>query len=218
MNAMPSATSSLLRKFLLSFVIVAAVGCGGTGSSGADAATSPDLGGSSGAHPSGTVSVPTEHRPSPMACAPAPASSSACQGGAACAVDADCTAHPNGRCIGGGIVLCACAYDDCNSDGDCSSGQDCACHVTLREASGRGPNTCVPANCRSDADCASGFCSPSYTADYCQSYVDGYYCHTPHDECGVNADCIAGVAGYAVCAYQPSLGHWACVGGPFCAG
>jgi hypothetical protein len=172
----------------------------------------------SGVHPSGTVSTPTEHRASPMACAPAPGSTG-CTGSGSCSVDADCTAGPNGRCYGGGIVLCSCSYEDCKSDSDCSAGQDCACHLTLRGApSGGGPNTCVPANCRSDADCASGFCSPSYKADYCESYVDGYYCHTPDDECGVNADCVADAAEYAVCAYDSTLGHWACIAGPFCAG
>ena len=203
-------------------LVVAALlggGCGGGAGGAGDAGTSLDLADGGGVHPSGTVSTPTEHRPNADPCPPRPPTNG-CMGGGSCATDADCTAGQNGRCDGGGIVVCACTYDQCNHDGDCGSGQACACRVTVRSApTGSGPNSCVPANCRTDADCGpGGFCSPSYTADYCQSYVDGYYCHTASDECGTNADCVADEGGYAVCAYQPTLGHWACVLGPVCAG
>jgi hypothetical protein len=206
-----------VRPVLLAVALCVACGGGGQRIS-ADMATTTPADFSSDAHPTGTVSVPTEHRPTPMTCPTRPATTG-CMGGGDCKTDADCTAGANGRCNGGGIVYCTCTYDDCNSDADCAAGQDCACRITLRGTpNGTGPNHCVAANCRSDADCASGFCSPSPKADYCQSYVDGYYCHVSADECGVDRDCVVDGSGYAVCAYQPSVGHWACVLGPVCAG
>jgi hypothetical protein len=197
---------------------VFAVGCGSRGVSSVADAGAPDLW-SAGAHPSGTVSVPMNNRADPMPCAARPASM-ACSGGSACKTDADCIAAQNGRCNGGGTVTCVCTYDQCDSDSDCSAGQDCACRITLRGTpDGAGPNRCVSANCRSDADCgASGFCSASRTSGACESYVDGYYCHTPADECGVDADCIPDRIGYPVCAYRQDLGHWACLLGEFCNG
>ena len=199
---------------LLALVAVAAFGCGDRSSSvSRDLAAAPDM--VPGAHASGVVSTPTEHRASATACAAAP-TLPACQYGT-CTTAADCTAGQNGRCVSG-RVDCSCIYDQCNSDSDCPAGQDCACHLAYRGTMGAGPNSCVPANCQSDADCASGFCSPSYTTGACESYVDGYYCHTAQDECGVNADCVADGIGYPVCAYRPELGHWACVLGDFCAG
>jgi hypothetical protein len=135
-----------------------------------------------------------------------------------CATDADCTAGQGGRCIFAGFYSCACSYDTCNADSDCPTGQDCACRLTFRNTNGNGPNQCVPANCVSDADCTSGLCSPSYSTGSCESFVVGYYCHTAQDECGVNADCVAGGIGYPVCAFRPELGHWACVLGEFCSG
>jgi hypothetical protein len=208
----------------ISVIVLVACGCGGNdpGASvdaGADLAPVRDV----GAHATGKVSPPA-HRSDDSPCPPrGPSMSQSCAGQTApgsCATDADCTAGQDGRCTGGGIAICTCTYDQCNRDSDCSGGQACACHVTLRGLpQGSGPNTCVTANCRSDADCGSGgVCSPSMSVTACVSAIDGYYCHTPKDECGTDADCVADEVGVPACVYDSVRGHWACTLRSFCAG
>jgi hypothetical protein len=205
-----------MRAIRVFIVIALATGCHSTGSSVAtDLAAPPDL--TSGARPSGTVSPPSDHRATPMACPARPATAPCPYMNSGCATDADCTAGLGGRCSVSGS-FCACSYDTCNADSDCPTGQDCACRLTFRYTNGNGPNQCVPANCVSDADCTSGLCSPSNSAGACQSVVAGYYCHTAQDECGVDADCVITGPGYPACVFRPELGHWACVLGEFCAG
>jgi hypothetical protein len=115
-----------------------------------------------------------------------------------------------------------CSYDGCFADGDCADGGVCLCGTALatRGSDGTALRTgslCVPARCRVDSNCgAGGFCSPTLST-FCglRNGVQGYECHTPNDECTTDAQCTDGGGGY--CAFQPTLGHWACSFG-FCAG
>ncbi|MBV8760837.1 MAG: hypothetical protein JO257_26320 [Deltaproteobacteria bacterium] len=100
--------------------------------------------------------------------------------------------------------------DECLSDADCASGGVCSCAGKTFEYAHATRNICVQANCRTDADCTGGYlCSPS-NADGGPFYgVQGYYCHTPHDQCTVDSECNDnGRAGY--CMFAPEVGHWAC--------
>jgi hypothetical protein len=66
------------------------------------------------------------------------------------------------------------------------------------------PNQCVPAACITDADCGpGGYCSPSI-APLCGNGTDGYFCHTPDDQCDDDSDC----AGYASCTWTEA--SWTC--------
>jgi hypothetical protein len=83
-------------------------------------------------------------------------------------------------------------------------------------------NTCIHSNCRVDSDCASGYCSPSVSPECGPFYgILGYYCHSCDDTCTNDSECVqTGSNGQPVkgyCAYQPTVGHWAC-GFGFCAG
>jgi hypothetical protein len=132
--------------------------------------------------------------------------------------DAQCTAGANGRCneVGVAVATCACTYDACASDADCSQGQTCACHGSPYTV-GTG-NMCVAGNCRVDADCgANGYCSPSPAANGCGGIpVGGYYCHTQGDECVDDSDCH-GSAGIQGCAYSTTSNRWTCIPLPLCA-
>jgi len=78
---------------------------------------------------------------------------------------------------------------------------------------------CVEANCHTDADCGSnGYCSPTVDSE-CGSFYGtvGFYCHTCDDTCTDDTDCGNGQPGSPYCAYDPTVGHWAC-GDGFCAG
>jgi hypothetical protein len=78
----------------------------------------------------------------------------------------------------------------------------------------------VPGNCRVDADCGpGGYCSPTVDSG-CGSFygVQGYYCHTPADECVNDRDCPGyGTPEAPYCAYSTTVGHWVC-GTGHCAG
>ncbi len=68
---------------------------------------------------------------------------------------------------------------------------------------------CVAANCRLDADRgARGYCSPSEGSGS-SGRVEGWYCHTPDDDCHGDADCPrwAG-AGSGHCYHDGR--RWAC--------
>lgn len=116
-----------------------------------------------------------------------------------CTTDADCPEGDNGRCVsarGGGI----CSYDECFEDGDCATGELCACDGGVG-----GGNACLTAGCTVDADCGAYACSP--TLGSCGDYLPavGYNCHTATDACYSDADCEAGY-----CAYDTTSGAWAC--------
>jgi hypothetical protein len=117
--------------------------------------------------------VPLLHRASGSACPPQRAPSlpmpvcgtdggPPCSPSDACASDSDCTAGPNGRCIGlegNGDGPLTCTYDECFRDSDCDGGA-CACRPS---ASSAAANFCFTSgNCTIDSDCGpGGWCSPS---------------------------------------------------------
>ncbi len=118
----------------------------------------------------------------------------------------------NGRCIAGGgnIAGLYCSYDACATDSDCAAatGGVCECGAALGNG-GRAGNSCLTGNCSVDSDCgAGGYCSPSLGS--CGSFggTIGYYCHTSSDTCSNDSDCVEGGMGY--CAFQPTVGRWAC--------
>jgi hypothetical protein len=126
-----------------------------------------------------------------------------------CTKDSQCVSGNSGRCVesGGGVLFCACTYDTCQHDTDCPANELCACHgspYTFNQG-----NTCKPGNCRVDADCgAGGYCSPSYQTMSCGS-LEGYFCHTPNDQCIDDTDCPSS-QGPAVCVYSSTNSRWEC--------
>jgi hypothetical protein len=159
--------------------------------------------------------VPAQHRPAAVACA----SSSA--GGVACNDDAECNGNTPGltpnHCLHG-----TCGPDDCTTDADCPTGGVCSCDGATRTYSGASANACVAGDCRVDADCGpGGYCSPTVSSSCGGFYgVQGYYCHRRGDACMNDSDCGTsgtGPGGVPYCAYDPSVGRWACETG-FCAG
>ena len=164
------------------------------------------------------VSTPTNHRAvAPAACTPQWVSPSPCSGSGtpACAASSDCTAGLDGSC-NNVFGVCTCIYDACLTDDDCGPGAACACdgYSTGGGAGSSGtfsPIACVPSNCRLDSDCGpGGFCSPSVSGR-CGTTA-GFYCHTSHDECGDDSDCVAPDG----CLYSPEVGHWICALGGGC--
>jgi hypothetical protein len=133
-------------------------------------------------------------------------------GGISCSASADCPACPNGltdRCMRsysmstGTITYCLC--DDCNSDQDCGPTGVCNCDGTLGQTPNIG-NQCIAGNCRVDADCGPvGFCSPTFGSDNGVLFIEGYYCHTPKDQCRDDSDCP-----FKHCSYSPEAGTWTC--------
>lgn len=130
-----------------------------------------------------------------------------------CQKNEDCTAHTGGRCVytfqqeadapPNGNLGTRCLYDACAIDSDCPSSSVCQCG-----SGGNSPNTCGPiGDCRIDTDCASGFCSPS--RDGC-AVPNGYFCHTPADQCSNDADCEGQGGLSAKCIVDPSTKAWVC--------
>jgi len=168
---------------------------------------------------------PANHRPTATACsttrppgingdAGAPDSGIPGQ----CTSDADCTMGTNGRCLppNGNFAGDVCTYDECSSDGDCGSGKVCVCGAP-EPPYGRAGNTCVQGNCQVDSDCgATGYCSPTVDASCgSRSGVVGYYCHGADDDCTNDSDCSGAndggpTQGPGYCAWQPTIGKWAC--------
>ena len=161
--------------------------------------------------PSRHVTTPTSHRAvAPPACPSQPITSYVCSdpgGTAQCTTSSDCTAGLDGSCldIHGG---CTCTYDACLTDDDCGPGTTCTCKGNYVGGAGysgtQSTTKCVPSNCRVDSDCGpGGFCSPSLTGS-CGT-DGGFYCHTAHDECGNDSDCVT-----SACVYSPEVSHWIC--------
>ncbi len=98
---------------------------------------------------------------------------------------------------------CACVYDRCASDADCSGRGPCQC-ADLEVG-----NSCLTGNCAIDADCGvGGFCSP--VVDPCTGIASAYWCHTSRDTCVDNTDCVG------QCAYVATDARWECVTAPPC--
>ena len=174
---------------------------GGTAGTGGASGTGGTGGTCGGAHPAPTG------RPAPVAC---PADSgtilvNADAGAPKCTSLADC--RPDGSTIDYFYVAClhgVCSEDDCIIDSDCAAGQVCACADQLGSPIRIG-NECLTTQCQVDADCGGGqVCSASIGT--CNE-LQGYYCHTPSDECLTDTDCCGTTP---LCAYQTSSGHWAC--------
>ena len=108
--------------------------------------------------------------------------------------------------------------DQCLSDADCAGGAVCSCAPNTHEWAGQSRNICVPADCHVDGECGpGGACSPTVSADCGPFYgIQGYYCHTPVDNCTVDSECVQGTT-HGNCTYAPQTGHWAC-SFHFCAG
>jgi hypothetical protein len=169
--------------------VFGAIHCGGatTGVAGGDAAAGHPT-------PNGScapASEATNRRPQAVACVSTP-----------------------GASVDGGSL------DQCLVDSECADGGVCSCQGNsfgyAHESIG---NSCVAANCREDSDCGpGGACSPTVDQGCGPFYgVVGYFCHTCADQCENDSDCESdgGPAGY--CAYEPTVGYWAC-GYGFCAG
>jgi hypothetical protein len=209
-------------------------GAGGdTGGSGAVSGSGGGAGwdgsgGTGGAAGAGgrPLATPSQHRASAVACANSADASFSGQDGAApgpvnpdgggwisCSTASSCPACANGltdRCLtsgGGGSSGSYCGCDQCSRDQDCGATNVCTCEGEIPgEASGVG-NICVSANCRVDADCGpGGFCSPTWVSYFGRLRVDGYYCHTPKDQCGDDSDCPASTR----CSYSVESAQWVC--------
>jgi hypothetical protein len=183
-------------------------GSGGSGGSGVDSSPDPSDGPAhADAQPESEgdacarFSSVVDHRPTPPTCSKTPAT------------DASVPEFDGGGLDGGGP-------DQCLVDTDCSDGGTCSCRGSTRGYAGASNgNECIPGNCRVDSDCGEGGrCSPTVSPDCGGFYgTQGFYCHTCADRCLNNSDCTSdsGESGY--CAYNPSMGYWAC-GYGFCAG
>lgn len=186
------------------------VACGGA----TETLASRSDAGAEGSPPVEPVGAPAQHRPSASAC---PSHANA---GIPCTDSAQCTAQMPGA----GPTYCTegtCGPDACLTDTDCGSGEVCACAGAGSTGAGGYPgpggdyasNTCVSAGCHVDADCgAGGYCSPS-TAVSCgnMSGVVTYQCHRAGDACQSDSDCASSTGtGSAYCAFDPSVGAWAC--------
>jgi hypothetical protein len=147
-----------------------------------------------------------------------------------CVKDSECTAGAKGRCVGSGTTLasapaapaasrgaalpgCHCAYDACTTDADCATGGPCECRPGGQGIVAPSPaatNVCMQGNCRVDGDCgAGGYCSPSLGTCGAYGGIVGYYCHTKHDTCVDDADCVAR-GGAGDCRYDTTANAWAC--------
>jgi hypothetical protein len=205
-------------------------GTGGASSTTTTASTSSGNGAASSSSSSTTSSsgcpqqAPMQHRATETACAP-----SAPVNGPypPCMTDADCQMGDGfgsllmGKCIMTSDGGTTCDFNACATDADCPDPTNvCSCQG-LSGGEGRFGSLCITANCHTDADCGPmGYCSPS--VDFgCGSFfgTQGYYCHTCADTCVEDTDCppdpMQGPDPH--CAYDPTVGHWAC-GYGLCAG
>jgi hypothetical protein len=202
--------AAVVSNGLAAGLLAALLHCGGS----TDMLGTPpgdDVAGDDAVPPNGEV--PAQHRPAAVACASGPT------GGVACNDDAECNGNTPGltpnHCLHG-----TCGPDQCDTDADCAGGV-CSCDGASRGYGGATANVCVTAGCHVDADCGpDGYCSPTVSSSCGAFYgVQGYYCHQRGDACIDDSDCAAdgGAPGAPYCAYDPSVGRWACETG-FCAG
>jgi hypothetical protein len=168
-------------------------------------------GGEGGAGGPLTVNPPTDHVPALVTCGAHTTPPPPDGGAMSCSTDTDCQGTSFPSCRAG-----TCQFDACVTSDDCASGTTCGCSDMFNGNAAYHPNQCLPSNCRVDADCGGGgYCSPTVSSSCGPFYgVTGFYCHTSADTCENDSDCPAtSPAGY--CAYDPSVGHWAC-GSGFC--
>jgi hypothetical protein len=202
--------TGLLTSGLTLGLLTTALHCGGS-TAALGTAPGDDVAGDDSTPPVGEV--PDQQRPVAVACP------SSATGGVACNDDAECNGNSPGltpyHCLHG-----TCGADACTTDGDCANGGVCTCAGTTRSYGADTANQCVPSDCRVDSDCgAGGYCSPTVSSS-CGSFygVVGYYCHRRGDACTNDSDCGAnGDPQAPYCAYDPSIGRWACETGR-CAG
>ena len=164
--------------------------------------------------------APAEHRAQAQACdrsVPPPGRPDPKAMG--CKSDAECTDGKNGRCVfhpgSHAAPHNACEASSCFVDDDCTASGKKVCRCTAR---GGQRSECLAGNCRIDADCGRGanaFCSPSTGVDSMGACggTSAYYCRTAKDTCVEDADCNDPSKS---CAFQPLLGHWACVANRSC--
>ena len=155
--------------------------------------------------------VPSVHRSSASTCPPQRGPGQTCSSSGACSIDADCDAGTNGRCFSpygpsGNCSPTVCSYDQCQGDSDCGPKVPCDCRPSSSASSA---NTCATgSNCATDGDCGpNGYCSPGQYAGSCD--VPLYFCHTEHDACLDDTDCIKLGAGQA-CNYDSTLQRFTC--------
>jgi hypothetical protein len=190
---------------------------GGDGDSGSAGSDSGAGGGTDSGHSfeagcpgSGMRVVPAVHVAQPSACTmvagyPADAAPTSCTSDTQCSDGGPALGgSPSSHCLHGECSTSACTMDD-----DCGDGGVCSCQgSTFGYAHTSFGNVCVPGNCRSDADCGPGsYCSPTLSGGPFYG-IQGYYCHSCNDECTNDSDC--GDGGCSYCAYDRTVGHWAC--------
>ncbi len=189
---------------------------GGSGGTAVGGSAGTAVGGSGGSTAGAANCGSPRSTPSsrvPMACpATDPSQFEPLDGGVpACSTAADCSG------VGGLYTHCLngqCSPDQCLTDDDCPEGQACGCASSFR-GNAFHTNLCVTTGCRTDADCGGeGACSETISSSPCGG-LGGFYCHTAADECNSNVDCCAGTP---ICAYQSTLGHWACQAATVCNG
>jgi hypothetical protein len=171
-----------------------------------------------------TPAVPTNHRPTPVACSTTRGPGMTSDAGAfdasfpgQCDTDSQCTAGTNGRCLKlGDVSGGTCTYDACATDSQCGTGKVCVCG-TSAGSDGRTANQCVVSNCEVDSDCGpDGYCSPTESMGCGASGVVGYFCHTAADECTNDGDCAGATTdggprpGGGYCAWDGTSSKWTC--------
>lgn len=150
--------------------------------------------------------VPKVHRAASVSCIRTRGPGSPGSDPHGCQSDADCGGI-NGRCYTW-YTNNICTFDACFTDADCSDGKLCECARDETNGGGSLGHHCVgTGNCRVDADCgANGFCSPSYGWDR-RSGSEGYFCHTPNDQCIDDSDC----PNSAPCHFNQQSARWECL-------
>jgi hypothetical protein len=198
-------TSSIARVLAPPLFLSAILCCGGS----TGGTTSHGDGGIPPAEDSPGASCPTNlsgtpaGRPVAMTCAPTTVVVPPPDGGVtSCTTDADCGSNtPYSWCRAG-----KCQVDQCFTDGDCASGEACSC---ANEQIGNAVHTnrCVQTQCHVDSDCGNGEVCSRTATDLCASSNAFLACHSPADQCRVDADCCSSAP---ACRFQATVGHWEC--------
>jgi hypothetical protein len=154
--------------------------------------------------------LPQDHRPTDVSCPlSTPIAAAPCDAAAECPVVAHvaCVSYDDAGTVS------FCNADVCHVDSDCADGGVCLCGSDSTAITAATSNVCLAAgNCRVDSDCPKvPYCSPSSVG--CGTTFS-YYCHTPNDDCGSDADCLAD----QFCQYSPNAAKWTCVSAGACEG